>query len=241
MAPRRPDRADIVATVVGVLAALALTWGVKEIISRQRIDERVEAMTKSWPLDATSKQRLGRAWERSMRPVLASARYEEYLEQRRTGSPQLGSRGGLARLTDAELAQYQLLKRRLAEVSERACACELAAQRCTQAEHLQALSLLSDAEVDAWYRLWARAKLAELEATAPLPSFLGDYQQGLDAIVEPLSAVDGDRLRAALAGRVTEPAERCQALRSLYGGLDALDPQRRARFTRAMASAVGRR
>ena len=241
MAPRRPDRAEIVATVAGVLAALAVTWGVKELISRQRIDDRVESLTKGWPLDATSKQRLGRALERSVRPMLASARYEEYLQQRQTGSRPLGSRGGLARLTDGELAQYQLLKRRLAEVSERACACELTARGCTRAEHLQALSLLSDVEVDAWYRLWARAKLAELEATEPLPSFAADYQEGLDAIVAPLPAADGDRLRAALEGRVTEPAESCQALRTLHRGLDALDPQRRASFTRALASAVGGR
>jgi hypothetical protein len=228
--PSGLNRVDVVATVVGLLAALLVTWGVKEGLARVKVDERVERLTQTWPVDKQTRHRIGRVMEREIRPLLANPRF---IGDSAEGFQQL--RRGLARLSDAELAAYQAVRKKAVFASERACVCLWDHTGCSLADDLDGLARLSEPDIAVWYGTNARAVLAELDATSEirLPSQADFYAAGT-AIEEGLPEADRRRLLAFLKGRSDGGAETCFALRTLCSGLESLDPARRATFTRGL-------
>lgn len=245
-------RADLLVTVVGLLAAFAVTLVVKQALVRGRIEQNAELLTAGWPFSREDRLRMGRIFERELRPLFASPLYDRFVRDqtaafRASGQPgdessflkSLGSAleaRGRARLTDAELATYQALVRRMVHASERACACNWDPSRCTRADVLDGIGRLSDEELASWYRLAAKASLAELAADSPVPSTQASFEQGLQAIIDRLGPNDRDRFLAVLEGRRTEREEQCFAVRTMLAQAQKLDPDLRARFTRALAN-----
>jgi hypothetical protein len=251
--PRRDlGRADLVVTVVGVLAALAVTLGVRQCLVWGRVEQRIELMTAGWPVAAEDRVRMGRSLERELRPLFSSPRFDRFVHdqvaaRRASGrfddeasfSKSLGSAleaKGRPRLADADLAIYQALKRRLVHASERACACHWDPAPCSPADVMDGLARLSDDELATWYRISAQAALAELAAEGPVPSTQASLEAGNQAIIDRLSPPDRERFLAVWEGRSSDRGEQCFAIRALFDGLQSLDPALRARYTRALAN-----
>jgi hypothetical protein len=256
-AVKRPlERSDVVATVVGVLAALVVTWGMKGWLARARVDERIATYTDGWPVDEDTRLRMGRLMERELRPVLSHPGFDDYRQGEMTGpswsreSEEAALQGspasrlearGRGRLPDADLASYQDLRKRMAFASARACSCTWSAERCTQADVIDGLSRLSDDELSTWYRLSARAILAELNATTRPPVDPEDLDDGMASVVGALPEEERARFQAVVEGKATADADKCFAARALFTGLEALAPGQRARFTRALVIGAARR
>jgi len=236
----KPRRTDVIATTVGVLAAVLVTGGVKAAIVRARIDDRVESLTKGWPFDDATRTRMGRVVERELRPVFASPAFDRFLKENPGREAQLPPRG-MVRLNDAELAAHLAIKKRLAFASEAVCACAWDGQECSQADNLRALSMLSDEELGTWYLISARATLAELEATEPPPSRASDYDEGIRAIIDGLGTSERERFLEVSVGNAVSKTDKCFAMRTLFTRLEALEPALRARFTRAMLNVAATR
>jgi hypothetical protein len=228
MGAPRPTRADVIATVAGVLAAIAGTWGVKVSLTRWRADQAIAQLTWTWQVDSETKQRLGRAFEREMRPLLAR--------------PDVGRMAPLWKafplwLSDADMATYQSLRKRAAFASERACPCFVDDRACSQSDKLYGQAALSDDDLALWFRLEARSVQARLDGAEAVPFDKREFDAGMEVILRGMSDADRARFTAAAQGRATRPADLCAAARALFTGIEKLEPARQGRFTRAMLSA----
>jgi hypothetical protein len=244
--------ADLLLTVVGVLAAVVVTLGVRQCLVWGRIEARVEVLTSTWAVAPEHRVRMGRIFERELRPLLSSPRFDRYVDEQMaafgaSGRPDelaafrnnLGSaleERGRARLPDADLAVFLALRTRIAHTSERVCACNFDSSPCSPADVMDGLARLTDDELAAWYRLAAKAGLAELEADAPAPSTQASFDEGIQAIIDGLSPQERERFLAVWQGRSVDRGEQCFAIRTIFAGAKSLEPAMRARFTRALAN-----
>jgi hypothetical protein len=228
----RPDRIDLIATVAGVLAALAATWGVKAGLVRFRADEAVEAYTGSWKVDSQTKRRLGRVIERELRSVFAHPHADR--------AASLWNNAPLW-LSDTDLATYQSLRKRMAFASERACACFWDVRSCAQGDIVYGQAELSDDELAVWYRLQARAVLARLDDAPPVPVDERELDAGTGLILRAMTDADRARFNEVTEGRATERADLCFAARALFTGIEKFEPVRQGRFIRALMSDDGGR
>jgi hypothetical protein len=228
----RPDRIDVIATIAGVLAALAATWGVKVGLVRWRAEEAIATFTAGWQVDSATKQRLGRVIQRELAPLV------DHPHADRLG---LAGKSAPLWLSDSDLVTYQSLRKRMAFASESACSCLMGGAGCSRSDPLSWLTVLSDDEIDAWYHLVARGSRAYLDGAAPIPIDPIELEAGMGVILRAMPAKDRDRLIEVSEGRATTAADRCFAVRALFTGLEKFEPARQAAFTRALLSdAAGR-
>jgi hypothetical protein len=224
----RPDRVDVIATVAGVIAALAATWGVKAALVRYRADEASARFTATWHVDDATKQRLGRVVERELRSLFARPDVDRVASAWKTAP---------LWLSDADMATYQSLRKRMAFASERACPCFWNQGACSESDILYGQAALSDDDLALWYRLQARAVTARLDGAAPGSIDGGELDSGMDVILGAMPDADRAHFTEVAEGRTTRPADLCAAARALFTGIEKLEPARQGRFTRAMLSA----
>jgi hypothetical protein len=229
----------VVAVVAGVLASA----GVKELIKRGQLNSERDKQAAAWGLDRKATDRITEMTEREMQSVFASPLFRKRVEQEKAAGTDPKGLGrtlvsrGLPRLSDDDLAALHSLRKRMILASERACPCFWDPAACTEADIMDGLSRLTDLELAAWSKLSAKAGLAELSASAPVPSTENDFARGLAAVHERLPEAERGRLDRIFETKGAPPkAEQCFAMRTILSGAETLPPDERAKFIRALVN-----
>jgi len=246
-----------VSLVVGLISAVVtfvlVSQGMKAWRARGE-RRRVEALTAAWGLDPAARDRIQSVIEREMKAMTASPRTQQLVDERvadnkRAGKPadplaiakELGRElvaRGVRRLPDRELEAMQQLRTKIALASERTCVCFWDPTGCSEADILDGLARLSEADLTSWAQLSAAAGVAELEHKGGVASGEDDLADGLTTIGATLSDAERARFEAIVeppdAQKAPSRDERCFAVRTMFTGAAKLPPPARMKFTRAL-------
>lgn len=242
---RRRARTTAMVMLSLIVALFAVGAGKRVWDATRRSRTRVE-----WGMDEATFERITEALERGMLSPRDVA-FQGYVDRQMEAALGRGEKvrrdqleetlaqkvfmRGVPRLTDADLTTLHALRKRMAFASDRTCPCMMDAPRCTMAEVMDGFRHLSNEELSRWGLLVSRASSLEVQALAPLPSAVPQFQEELGKIRAALDRQTNDRLQRVFdnPGQASK-TDVCFVVRTVFTGAEKLDEAAYVRFVRAM-------
>jgi hypothetical protein len=222
-----------------VLVVVAIAFGLMRVITPAPSDDEIATVygRRLGIEDRAAAVRVYRAAVAALGPTLSDGRVRRAANPSRPAAEVAGELAlhGLARLSLADLDQWNRLTGALADATPEACT-EMSSRNPDPRRIGPALAHLSDADLRAWFELQARAARLELDGEAAPTIDPTALDCGYDAMIASASPDDAEFLQTALAAAMLDDASACRLVRLTTQAARALPPNTRDPFFRALVS-----